>query len=157
MRYTHTSFICHSTVILLSYIGILATYCPARHTAEILPDGTVKVTFYAHHNHSVQQEYAARFVDPLLDDTVRHMVDCKLLAGVTDSGKIAEDIRAELMFDKKGPLPFEELRVFHLCNALDNKHVINRRNQLSLNKCVLLGNDNFGVIFVYATRNFTYL
>lgn len=100
---------------------------------EKLPDGTVKVTFYAHHNHTVQQEYAARFVNPLVDGTIRHMVDCKLLAGVTNTGKIAADIRAELMIDKKGPLPFDELRLFHLCNALDHKHVLNRRNELLLN------------------------
>ena len=65
------------------------------------------------------------------------MVDCKLLAGVTNSGKIAADIRAELLIDKKGALPFDELRLLHLSKALDHKHVINRGRQLLLSsgKC----------------------
>ena len=71
--------------------------CPARHILVVKPDGSVSVTFQGHHNHDVQEEYAVFYVNPVkVCQEIRDLVDHKLLAGMTKTNKIKDDINKSL-------------------------------------------------------------
>ena len=63
-----------------------------------MKDGSVQVTFYGYHNRDCQAHYAVNFVDPLAEcSQLAHMVDVKLLAGMTDYGEIQKTVIKESM------------------------------------------------------------
>ena len=80
------------------HVGYIGTLCPARHVVTLQQDGTVSVKFYGHHNHGCQQEYCVNFVNSIgACDRFRHLVDVKLIAGMTDCGKIQRSITGDIV------------------------------------------------------------
>lgn len=58
-----------------------------------MKNGSVQVQFYGYHNHDCQDHYAVNFVNPLAEcSQLSHMVDVKLLAGMTDYKRIMDSI-----------------------------------------------------------------
>ena len=125
--------------------GLIGTSCPARYTFRLQPDGTVLTKFFGLHNHDVQSSYRVNFINPLqVSSRLRNLVDRKLLAGVTNAGKIAAIIRDEtracrdrsrLTFSIDSPILTENVRNYELSLNLDTKKVLNRRNSLGLRDC----------------------
>ena len=80
------------------HAGSINTKCPARHVATVQENGTIEVKFYGHHNHKCQEQCCVNFVNPIeVCDRLRYLVDVKLIAGVTDCGKIQRSIQNEIV------------------------------------------------------------
>lgn len=104
------------------------------HPLQIRADGTVEVTFYGTHNHCVQQEYAAHFLNPIKHvRSIREFLDAKLFAGVRKMASIKNDLVQDTLGDRHCLKKFEDFRRFQMGLYLKRTHVMNRRDQLGLN------------------------
>ena len=111
---------------------LIGCMCPARHIVLVKPDGSVSVTFQGHHNHDVQEEYAVFYVNPVkVCQEIRDLVDHKLLAGMTKTNKIKDDINKSLS-DRVDHETLEDERIFQMTKWLEPQMIANRRNELHL-------------------------
>ena len=114
-----------------NYIGC---GCRARYSSQIRADGSVHVVFYEKHNHCVQEEYAAEFLNPMKHvGFIRQIVDSKLFAGVKRVGVILQDVITETLAGRDNHTHFSDLRKFKMGCYLKPSQISNRRDQLGLN------------------------
>ena len=108
--------------------------CPAKYSKETLPDGRIVISFFGTHNHCVQEQYAANFLNPVRHVRyIRELIDSKLFAGVKRMGLLKNDVVQETLGDRDNLTNFEDYRRFQMGVYLKSTHITNRRDQLGLN------------------------
>lgn len=76
-------------------------------------DGTIKVAFFGTHNHCVQDEYAANFLNPINHvRSIREFLDSKLFAGIPGLATIKNDVVQDTLGDRDNLTNFEDFRRF---------------------------------------------
>ena len=82
-------------------------------TLQVREDGTVEVAFFGTHNHCVQHEYAANFLNPIKHvRSIRDILDTKLFAGISSLGKIKNDVLQDTLGDRDSLSNVEDFRRF---------------------------------------------
>jgi hypothetical protein len=114
-----------------AYIGC---GCPAKYRKETRSDGSIRILFFGSHNHCVQEDYAANFLNPVRHvRSIREFIDSKLFAGVKRMGSLKNDVIQDTLGDRDSLKVFEDFRRFQMGVYLKPSHITNRRDQLGLN------------------------
>ena len=84
--------------------------------SQIREDGSIEVEFYGTHNHSVQNDYAANFLNPVKHvRSIREFLDTKLFAGITTLASIKNDLVQDTLGDRHSLADFEDFRrLYHV-------------------------------------------
>jgi hypothetical protein len=108
--------------------------CPAKYRKETLSDGTIRLLFFGTHNHCVQEEYGANFLNPIHHvRSIRELIDSKLFAGIKRMGSLKNDVVLDTLGDRDSLTNFDDFRRFQMGLYLKSSHITNRRDQLGLN------------------------
>ena len=113
--------------------------CEARYTMQqCVKSGKVRLTFRGKHNHDVQRQYAARFLNPIQECfQIRQIVDDKLFAGVFNVQKILSAVLNETFMQREKHsekhTSFEQLRTYLMATFINRQQIRNRIMQLGLN------------------------
>ena len=82
---------------------------------QICEDGSIQVEFLGTHNHSVQNDYAANFLNPVKHvRSIRELLDSKLFAGITRLAAIKNDVVQDTLGDRHSLANFEDFRRLYL-------------------------------------------
>ena len=69
--------------LTVTSVRVLCVHAPCL-LLQIREDGSMEVEFFGTHNHSVQNDYAANFLNPVKHvRSIRELLDAKLFAGIT--------------------------------------------------------------------------
>ena len=92
----------------------LCVYAPCL-LLQTREDGSIEVEFFGTHNHSVQNDHAANFLNPVKHvRSIREFLDTKLFAGISRLASIKNDIVQDTLGDRHNLSNFEDFRRLYL-------------------------------------------
>ena len=124
--------------------GYVGCQCPATMTIKRNASGGFDANFRGIHNHDVQTDML-NYINPIqVCRTIRDMVDSKLYAGISKSGKIRQEIHEELLrqCQRKDHKSCFQFRNFNMAIALETHDISNRRQQLCLDTDALVNKND---------------
>ena len=100
--------------LTVTSVRVLHVHAPCL-LLQIREDGSIEVEFFGTHNHCVQNDYAANFLNPVKHvRSIRELLDAKLFAGITRLASIKNDVVQDTLGDRHSLANFEDFRRLYL-------------------------------------------